>query len=391
MQKPTQLALLDRVLAMIAQQSVGSSAPQTSIDALRYVSLERHEKERALFLRTPLILGRESDAPTAGSFFTTEVGGVPILVARDEQGQLRAFLNVCRHRGSVLCTDPCGQRKAFVCLYHGWAYELSGALMNVPLRATFPTLRDADYGLIALPIATLHGFVFVTPTPDGAPPQLDLGEFAADLDALQLSDHVAYKRATLDRACNWKLVVDAFLEGYHVKSLHRTSIARFFRDDGVVVDFVGPHARSIGARRDFETDLHSKPRDAWNIREVATVYYFLFPSSILVCHPDWISHITVQPLTADRCRCVHTMLIAKPPESDTERAHFDRSWDLIHGQVFAQEDLSITESVQRGLSAFPAQQCPLGALEYPIAHFHHCLDDRLSAMTTPARPATKTP
>ena len=378
MQQPTQIALLERVLAMIEQQSVGASAPQTSIDARRYCSQDRHDQESALLSRTPLIIGRESDVASPGSFFTSEIGGVPILIARDQAGSLRAFLNVCRHRGSVLCTEQSGQRKAFVCRYHGWAYELSGALMNVPLRATFPELRDAEHGLIELPLAVQHGFLFVVTSRDGAPPRFDLGELATDLDNFGLSQHVAYKRATLDRACNWKLVIDAFLEGYHVKSLHRTSIARFFRDDGVVVDFVGPHARSVGARRDLEQDLRDKARADWRIRDVATVYYFLFPNSILVCHPDWISHITVLPLAVDRCRCIHTMLIPRAPESDAQRAHFERSWNLIHGQVFEQEDLSITESVQRGLSAFPEQQCPLGALEYPIAHFHRHLDERLT-------------
>lgn len=378
MHKTTQVALLERVLDMIESQSLGAAAPQTLIDALRYCARERHEQERALFLRSPLVIGRESDAPQPGSFFTVDVAGAPILLARDQQGQLRAFYNVCRHRGTVLCTEESGQRKAFVCRYHGWAYELSGKLMNVPLRSTFPTLRDEDHGLHELPLQLRHGFVIVVPTPSAAPPSLEFGTLDDDLTGFALAQHVTYKRVTVERACNWKLVIDAFLEGYHVKSLHRTSIAKFFRDDGVVVDYFGPHVRSIGARRDLVESLRGKQKDEWNIRDVATVYYFLFPNTVLVFHPDWLSHITMYPLQEDRCRCVHTMLTPRQPDSDALRQHYDRSFELINGQVFEKEDLAIAESVQRGMSALPLARYPLGVLEHPISHFHHHLDEKLA-------------
>lgn len=379
MHKVTQVALLERALQLIEQPSITTAAPQTSLDALRYASHDRFVQERALLSRSPLIVGRASDAPQPGSFFTVDCSGTPVLIARDNAGQLRAFLNVCRHRGTVLCNEASGQRKAFVCRYHGWAYELSGRLMNVPLRSTFPLLRDEDHGLVELPLTQQHGFLIVVPDPQAPPSTLELGEFATDLEAFGLAEHVVCKRAILDRACNWKLVLDAFLEGYHVKSLHRTTIARFFLDDGVFFDYRGPHVRSVGARRDLRDVLSRTPKDAWNIRDVATVYYFLFPNTILVFHPDWLSHVAVYPLAADRCRIVHSMLVPTLPETDAQREHFDKTWALIHGQVFEQEDLSIAESVQRGMSAYPAQQLVLGALEHPISHFHSTLDDALAA------------
>lgn len=378
MHKVTQVALLERALQLIEQQAIATAAPQTSLDALRYASHDRFVQERALLLRSPLIVGRTADAPQPGSFFTIDCSGIPVLITRDMTGQLRAFLNVCRHRGTVLCTEASGQLKAFVCRYHGWAYELSGRLMNVPLRSTFPLLRDEDHGLIELPLTQQHGFVIVVPDPQAAPRALELGDFAADLDAFAVADHLVCKRAISERACNWKLVLDAFFEGYHVRSLHRATLARFFRDDGVFFDYLGPHVRSIGARRDILEVLSRTAKDAWNIRDVATVYYFLYPNTILVFHPDWLSHVAVYPLAADRCRVVHTMLVPQEPSTDAQREHFDKTWALIHGQVFEQEDLAIAESAQRGVSAYPAQRLVLGALEHPISHFHRTLDEALA-------------
>jgi Rieske 2Fe-2S family protein len=377
MHKVTQVALLERALRLIEEQAIATAAPQTSLDALRYTSQERFDKERALLRRLPLIVGRVSEVPHPGSFLTVDACGIPLLIARDRAGQLRAFLNVCRHRGTVLCDEASGQRKAFVCRYHGWSYELSGRLMNVPLRATFPLLREEDHGLVELPLSQQHGFLIVVPDPQAPPSQLALGEFAADLEAFGVADLAVCKRAVIERACNWKLVLDAFLEGYHVKSLHRTTLARFFRDDGVFFDYLGPHVRSIGSRRDILDALSRTAKESWNIRDVATVYYLLYPNTILVFHPDWLSQIAVYPLAADRCRVVHTMLTPHEPTTDAQREHVDKTWALIHGQVFEQEDLSIAESVQRGVSAYPAQRLVLGALEHPIFHFHRSLDEAL--------------
>lgn len=379
--KPTvQIALLTRVLRSCEEHGLVTGAMETSLDANRYYAAERYEKERRLLLRTPLIVGRATELPEPGSFFTLDFAEVPLLIVRDAEGQVRAFLNVCRHRGSVLCSEPCGQRKAFVCRYHGWAYKLSGHLLNVPMREAFPTLRDEENGLIELPLISRHGFLLVTPTPSAAlpapSPVFDLQEFDEDLDSFGLKDHVVHKRNAVDRACNWKLVIDAFLEGYHVKSLHRESLARFF-EDTVVFDFAGPNVRSMGARRGLVDTLRRTPQERWDARQVATLFYLLFPNSILVFHPDWVSHITVHPLGPDRCRCVHTMLVPRAPSSDAERDHLNRSFALIHDQVFEREDLAIAESVHRGLRALPEQRYHLGTIEYPIWHFHRSLDQHL--------------
>lgn len=380
MQSSTQVAVLKRVLQLLAEQRIGEGAPQTTLDPQRYVDPARHAAEQRLLQRSPILVGRASDLAVPGQFLTLDLAGRPVLLVRGTDDRLRAFLNVCRHRGSLLCDQPSGTKKAFVCRYHAWSYQLDGQLLHIPLRGAFPTLQDRDHGLIELPLSIWQGFLLLSATPE-IPATLPAVEpLSRDLDAMTLADHVVLRRESVERACNWKLVLDAFLEGYHVKSLHRESIARFFHEAGVVFDYQGPHVRSVGARRNLQEILAGQPESTWDIRQVATVYYFLFPNTVLVFHPDWVSHIVVLPLAPDRCRCIHTMLVPATPQSDAQRAHYERSFALIHGQVFLQEDLAICESVQRGLGALGSQPLALGALEHPIFHFHLHLDRAIAAL-----------
>jgi phenylpropionate dioxygenase-like ring-hydroxylating dioxygenase large terminal subunit len=380
MRKDRQIAAIERLLAVTGAGAPEPSLTETSVDVDRYTSPARLEaEERVLFRQRPLVVGRATDLPAPGSFFTHDATGVPLLVTRDKEGVVRAMLNVCRHRGTRLVTEEHGTAKAFVCRYHAWTYDTSGKLGHVPLAQCFPSLesqRDAS-GLVELPCEVRHGFVWVLPTV-GA--DLDmarwLGDFDDDLTAFGLAEHVVFRRRAVTRKANWKLVMDAFLEGYHVKSLHQRTLARFFREDGVVVDMSGAHVRSVGARKNL-AELAAAPKDAWDVRTCATVFYTLFPNSILVFHPETVSHIALFPRGLGEVCFVHTMLAPREPATEEHRAALDKTWELIDGTVFEKEDLSIAESIQSVLGAGAQETFRLGALEYPIRFFHEAIDRAL--------------
>jgi phenylpropionate dioxygenase-like ring-hydroxylating dioxygenase large terminal subunit len=300
-------------------------------------------------------------------------------VVRDREGRARAFVNACRHRGSRLVGEPCGHhKKAFVCPYHAWSYELSGALLHVPMREAFPSLVDAEAGLVPVPVEIRHGLVWVRP---GGGADLDLATYLGpvddDLASFGLATHVLHRRVAEVRAVNWKLVIEAFLEGYHVRSLHRDTIFRFFFDTGTVFDAFGPHVRSFGARRNIG-EARATPREAWDVRAYTTPFYFVFPNTVLVLHPDWLSHITMIPLAADRALYTHEMLIPAAPETDADRSHWDRTFDLIEGQVFQREDLVIADSIQRTLASGANEHFHIGRVEHGIRLFHDAMDRALA-------------
>jgi len=376
MRKDRSDALLERLLAA-CERGEPERAASAEVDVARYTSPARLEAERrVLFRAMPLAVGRASDVAEPGSFFTHDAAAVPLLVTRDREGRVRAMLNVCRHRGTRLVDEPRGKAKAFVCRYHAWTYDLAGRLGHVPGEACFPTLDRDGSALVELPCEVRHGFVWVLPTP-GA--HLDvaswLGEFDDDLASFRLDEHVVFARRTGVRKANWKLVMEAFLEGYHVKSLHQRTLARFFRED-VIVDTSGSHVRTVGARKTI-AELRDAPRERWDLRLHTTPFYNLFPNGVLVFHPETISHLALHPRALGEVEYVHTMLAPREPASDDERASWQRTWELIDERVFAEEDLAICESIQSVIDSGANAKFQLGALEASIRFFHDRVDEAL--------------
>ena len=376
MRREKQVAVIERLLAVAGRDTSPPppGAETTSVDVARYTSPDRLADERRVLFRTlPIVIGRAADLAESGSYLTHDATGVPILVTRAADGEVRAMLNVCRHRGTRLVDGPSGRAKAFVCRYHAWTYDLGGCLGHVPLESSFPTLDRGASALVALPCAVRHGFIWVVPDPAS---RLDvaswLGDFDDDLECFGLSDNVVFGRRSGVRAANWKLVMDAFLEGYHVKSLHQRTLARFFLDD-VVTDRSGPHIRSVGARKNLP-ELRETAPATWDLRATTTPFYAIFPNNVLVFHPETVSHVALYPKGLGEVEYVHTMLTPRAPANDAERAGWQKTWELIDEKVFAQEDLSIAESIQSVLHSGANTSFQLGTLEHPIRWFHDTTD-----------------
>jgi len=371
MRRDRQIALIERLLGVLGK-GPEATCREGTVDVDRYTSPERLDAEkRILFRQRPIIVGRASDVAEGGDFFTHDSAGVPLLVTRDNGGRVHAMLNVCRHRGTRLVTETSGNAKSFVCPYHAWTYDLCGQLGHVPLSRCFPTLERDESSLVELPCQVRHGFIWVVPRVSRTPLNVAewLGDFDEDFTAFDLEHHIVLAKSESVRRANWKLVMDAFLEGYHVKSLHQRTLSRFFAED-VVVDFQNVHARSVGARRNLP-EIQNTPKDAWSVRTSTTVFYNLFPNSILVFHPETVSHIALFPKSIDEVIFEHTML--GPPDA----ADWEKTWELIDQKVFAQEDLVIAESIQSVLHADAQPTFRLGSLEHAIRVFHDAIDEAI--------------
>ena len=192
-----------------------------------YTDQARLESEQRLLRSLPIPVAHVSQLPSAGSCLVHDALGVPILITRNRGGALRAMLNVCRHRGTRLLEDSgfCKVRKGFQCRYHGWAYDLDGALSQIPREELFPSLDKSKLNLRGLPVTERFGFVWVVATPT-ADHDFDtfLDPLEPDLGPLNLESHVVFRRATTTARTNWKIVMEAFLDGYHVRHLHKKTV-----------------------------------------------------------------------------------------------------------------------------------------------------------------------
>lgn len=382
MRPQARVELMRRLMAVITEPGREIRPHTTRLSIDRYIDPAVLERERAaLFRAHPVIVAHVSEVPEPGDLVTADLAGVPVIVLRDLDRQVRVLVNACRHRGARLVEEArgCGN-KAITCPYHAWSYRLDGSLLHVPAEEAFDALDHAALGLRAVPYQMRHGFVWACLDPALDPDldhPVDVAAFLGpvledDFEHFALASHQVAHTTVRTRAANWKLVMDAFAEGYHLKSLHRQSLARFFLDVAVVDD-CAPHVRQVGARKGLP-ELAGRPEADWDLRQHTTVFYNVFPNTVLVFHPHWISQLGLFPEAVDRVRVVHRMLVAQPPADEAERERLDRSFAHIDGQVFDKEDLAIAESVQSTLRSGANHELLLGGLEHGMRLFHQAWD-----------------
>ncbi|HEX5063153.1 MAG TPA: aromatic ring-hydroxylating dioxygenase subunit alpha [Kofleriaceae bacterium] len=374
MEPTTTLRLADklRAQARAGNCATAEDAAPFTVSALRYRDAARCEREQALF-GGPRIVA-VSASLVSGACLPVDLPGRAALVVRGTDGVVRAFANACRHRGTRLVDKPCAA-KALTCPYHAWTYDLTGKLVHVPHADSFPGIDLDTRALAPLPVTERDGLVWLGAS-DTDDLDCYLGPLGADVAALGLNQHVLWERSTTTRRCNWKLVVEAFLDGYHIRVLHRDSVYRFFLDAASLAEPVGPHIRAVTGRRallEAPSDLAS----AGDLRQLATPSLLLFPSTVFVEHPDFLSIMTVHPLAPDVTAWEHLMLVPAARAHETE--HWNKSWQLIEEGVFQREDLWVCEQAQRSIDAGAVDELLFGSLESPARWFHAAIDAAMRA------------
>ena len=373
-QRPTQgqLALARRIASGESTQGDAIS----TVPASAYTDPARFAAEKSLlFDRLPQVIAPSALLPRPNCAVAHDATGMPLLLARDSSGAARIFYNVCRHRGTRLVEggEPlCAPR--ITCPYHAWSYTLDGALAGLPRPDTFPGLDRAQHHLRELPSREAGGLIWLG---------RDAGDFAEaemlapEFDAFGLAGHHLYRRRMHDVAANWKLIMDAFMESYHVQRLHASTIARFFTDGITAGDTIGPHQRSAVGRTEY---LAGVDHEDWpKLRGAITFAYQLFPATILIMSPDYVNLMVLMPQAVDRTLVEDFMLIPEPPRTPEEDDHWARSWALLDEGVFGGEDYRAAALGQEGLASGALETLTLGTLETGIRHFHDQVERALAA------------
>lgn len=180
-----------------------------------------HGRERqAIFAREWIWLGREDQLRQPGDYVAIEYAGWRLFAIRDRSGELRAFHNVCRHRGAPILQDGAGRCDILRCVYHGWTYDTAGRLRATPHFGEAAGFDRDDYGLLPIRVATWRGFVFVNLDAAAPPLEQGLGDLVTETASYPLEDYKYVAEETFEMACNWKVYTDNFVEGYHVPGIH---------------------------------------------------------------------------------------------------------------------------------------------------------------------------
>jgi choline monooxygenase len=333
------------------------------------------EKER-IFRRCWEPVGNVVDVEKPASFFTAELAGAPIVVTRDASGVLRGFYNVCRHRAGPVAVGK-GPRKSLTCRYHGWTYALDGQLVTTPEVGDVKSFDRSCHGLRPIRVETWGPLVFAC-LDEAAPPLLStLGAIPEETAAHDLGAMQPVARREYEIACNWKVYVDNFLEGYHLPTVHPGLFRELDYGKYRVETFACYSAQIAPIRPAPATDAsgrHYTPSSG----ELAALYYWVFPGWMLNIYPDNMSLNVVLPLGPERCVTIFEWF-RKDAVAPGAAEAIARTIEFSHGIQL--EDISICEAVQKGLASGAYERGRFSTLrENGVHHFQSLVH---AALTTP--------
>jgi len=378
MERRVEIELIERVIGYAESQTTDMAESMAVLDVSRYTDPARFEAEcETIFGTLPRAVGHGSQIPEAGDFFTVDSGHQPLLIVRREDGGLKAFVNVCRHRGARLEWEACGKgRSKFTCRYHGWVYGADGRLKGIPGAQGFPELDRDLHGLKELAVEERYGFIWVQPKL-GAELDLDgyLGEIDSDLAGWSMEAHVQYQPQRFSKQINWKLVIDTFLEAYHVKSAHAATIAPLFLTNTGVSDKFGLHQRLVFPKHSI-LELKDRPQDQWSLRAHANILYVLFPNTMVLVQPDHMAVFHGYPDGIDGVGVDAYTLLPERPETDKARDYWQKNIDILFGALA--EDFEIAESVQAGVRSGANEHVTFGRFEQGLGWFNESIEQQIT-------------
>ena len=393
----------------------------------RYTSAEfmRLEWDR-MWTKVWLMGGFEADVPEPGDYICTEIGKESVLLVRQADGRMRAFHNVCLHRGNRLRPVGLGSGDSFKCQYHHWEYELDGRFKRIPDLDTFPQGAPPCRGLVELPCDTWGGFVWFSLDRAAAPLQEFLDPIPQHLDPYNLPRMALTRDITVEWECNWKASVDAFNESYHVQGIH-PQLLYYLHDLDIQIDCYERHNRYLipfgvvsprvrkppsipdpikvimrGADMDpadYDEPLENLRRDVQrNKRRIGPeqgkdysrlnddqltddYHYLIFPNISLNVHADDLMIFRQRPHPSDPNRMFYDVWTLELVPEGKERPPRPRHQHFKHGDksigLVLDQDAQNLPGVQAGMQSEAFSGLWIGSQELRIRHFHKVLDDYL--------------
>lgn len=331
-----------------------------------------------LFHRTWQLVAKSSDRPLGG-YFTTELVGEPILLTRDAEGRLRGFYNVCRHRAGPVAVG-CGMRKALQCVYHGWTYGLDGQLMSAREMEGVKNFPSPEFGLVPVRTAEWGPLIFVNLDPDAAPFHDVFGDIIREVadQGFDLSRMAAVEQRDYDIACNWKVYVDNYMEGYHIPIVHPGLFQELDYDRYEVVTY-RHYSKQCAPVRTVSAATTDERRYARYVQDDSAsapeaLYYWVFPNLMLNIYPDNISTNVILPNGVCRTLTVFEWFASPAATTDDMKATIDFSEEI------QQEDIVICEHVQKGLASKSYNRGRYSVKrENGVHHFHRLMAAALAS------------
>ena len=346
-----------------------------SLPGWLYFDPEFFEAEKKAFLRAaPQVVCHESEIAEPGEWRSLEYLGESVIVIRGDDGETRAFANVCRHRGSRLVDGNGGCAKVLTCPYHAWSYARDGRLVGVPHRNEYPGLVTEDHGLFPIALENWHGFLFVTLEP-GAPSVAEMmAPYEHEIGPYRLEDLRVIGRVTIrPRALNWKTIADNYSDGLHIPVGHPGLTRLFGRNyrieantqvDRMEGDLVEKESANPSERayQRLLPRVHHLPES----HQRKWLYYKLFPNVAFDIYPDQVDFMQFLPVSGTQS-VIREISYAIPDERREMKVARHLNW-RINRRVNA-EDTELITRVQLGMQSPSYKAGPLGTSEVCLRSF----------------------
>ena len=336
-------------------------------------------EQEGVFAKTWQVLGRADQVRSNGNFFTADLAGEPIAVARGEDGQLRAFYNVCRHHAAAVVTEAQGSAKRFRCPYHGWTYGIDGALKGMVEFEGVCNFDRAKNGLVPVAVDTWENFVFVNLDRNAAPLREFLEKIPEIVAPLQLTKKLKYfDRRIYTLNCNWKVYVDNYLDGgYHVPHAHKglSSVIEYTKYTIENFERACLQSSPLGSTSKSEKGVAAT-------RQGRAFYLWIYPNFMINAYEGVMDTNLVLPLAVDKCAVIFDYYFA---DISKKAAKHNRASIAVSEKV-QDEDMAICDAVQRGLASRVYVAGRLSVRREAGEHLFHRLlhADLTSALAHPA-------
>ncbi|MCD2111606.1 Rieske 2Fe-2S domain-containing protein [Rhodococcus rhodochrous] len=345
--------------------------------------LAKIERDR-IFGRVPSIAIHGSEIPRAGDFVTLQLPRNNVIVVRQRDGSVKTLVNHCRHRGAMVEKEEKGRSRLFSCPYHRWSYDTDGTLRTITRENTFGDADCAERNLVQLPTEERHGFVWIV---DNADATIDVADWLGpEMDEIMgsygLDKMVTTRVQRFDEPINWKLMQDAFLDGYHIQYAHPNTAAKHIHTNVMAFEDFGNHCRFLNLRKTIDRWIEEDPGDR-SLAEHVTESHLVGPNSTLLKQPDHFQLLTFRPDRNDPQRCHMEIRLVAPvlEESGLTEERYNRIWDKnveILVAVLHNEDFPILRNSQQAMASANAGNMLLGQNEVANQVFRRSIQSLLA-------------
>ena len=334
-----------------------------------YHSQGRFDAEIALLKRLPVPFCPSVALAEKGSYVARTASGTPLVVVRGMDGEVRAFINACRHRGMQVAKGS-GCSRAFVCPYHAWTYNLEGDLKHIPGQEGFPGINPEEHGLVQVSAQEKGGIVYVMQEGEMTP------EMLRDSLDFFTPDQELFEHTKLRDEANWKLLTETLMEGYHIKSLHRETFYPYGLDNVTLVETFGANARVTFPFRRIEKVRDIAPEKR-RIDGLVTQVYLLFPNASVAVLSKHTSLVILEPISPTQSQWVVYRMVNKQTAEfkiTLDEARRDAVFVNESGQ---DEDREAARAIQQSVASNANSHFTFGRFEKAIVNFHQHLAKHL--------------